>query len=185
MSIIYKLIGLLPFIVLTGCQSLNAPTQIPPTGSIIELTQPISVYPGYSRSFIQSGKAVKSAELNRRYPWCQFRLYEPPAALETERSIQPDRFVVTNSYKMYESVAAIPTQITSTMLFPNIMENDGPSAQDLSTIMKIESSAQPQVVEFKCSIFTDPVANKFLTINEMRSALGNVVKIHLPLQSRE
>jgi hypothetical protein len=178
---------LLLVIPLIGCQTSNgpidrnSPAHIPPAGSIIELQQPLRVYPGYSRSFIQFGKAVKSNELNRRYPWCQFRLYEPPQALEAERNIQPDQFLVTQSNRRFEVVASTPQLLASSILWLNMLDDD-PSDQNLSSIMKIQSEKQPQVVEFKCSILTEPQIFNYLSINEMQQAIGDLITIHLPPQ---
>ncbi len=172
---------------LSGCQTYNtsidrdSPSYTLPVGSIIELNQPINVYPGYSRSFIQFGKSLKSNELNRRYPWCQFRLYEPPEALETERSIQADTFLVTQSNRRFEMVASRTQLLASSKLWLNMLDDD-PSDQNLSSIMKIKSEKQPQVVEFKCSIFTEPQLYNYLSINEMQQALGDVITIRLPAQ---
>jgi hypothetical protein len=171
--------------VLSACQTYNtkvdkdSPSHTPPVGSIIELNQPISVYPGYSRSFIQFGKPVKSREVSQRYPWCQFRLYEPPAALEAERRIQPDKFLVTQSNRRFEIVATRPQLLASSILWLNILD-DAPSDQNLSSIMKLQSKRQPQVVEFKCSVLTEPQIYNHVTINEMQQALGEVVTIHIP-----
>lgn len=171
--------------VLSACQTYSttvdkdSPSYTPPVGSIIELNQPISVYPGYSRSFIQFGIAVKSREVNQRYPWCQFRLYEPPEALETERSIQPDDFLVTQSNRRFEIVASRPQLLATSILWLNMLD-DAPSDQNLSSIMKIQSEKQPRVVEFKCSILTEPQIYNHVTINEMQQALGEVVTIHIP-----
>jgi hypothetical protein len=180
------IVALLLLSLLTGCQSVQGPVDrddpnhTPPVGSVIELTRPISVYPDYSRSFIQYGKAVSAQQLNRRYPWCQFRLYEPPAALQSERTIQPDKFAVTQSYTSYASAAVLSNPIAASVVIPGMLGNDGPPDLDFSTIMKIVSAQQPQVVEFKCSIFSEPQVHEFLSINEMQQALGDVVKIHLP-----
>ncbi len=173
--------------IFTGCQTYNGsidrnrPTYTPPVDSIIELHQPLSVYPGYSRSFIQFGKALKASELNQRYPWCQFRLYEPASALETERSIQPDRFLVTQSNRRMENVASNPRVLASSILLINMLDDD-PSDQYLSSIMRIQSETQPQVFEFKCSIYTEPRIYNYVTINEMQQALGDVATIRLPAQ---
>lgn len=169
---------------LSACQTYNtsvdkdSPAYTLPVGSIIELNQPINVYSGYSRSFIQFGEAVKSREVNQRYPWCQFRLYEPPEALETKRSILADKFLVTQSNRRFEIVASRPQLLASSMLLFNMLDDD-PSDQNLSSIMKIQSEKQPQVVEFKCSIFTEPQINNYLSISEMQQALGDIVTIHL------
>ena len=176
---------LLLSIILSGCQTTqgpiarDSPTQSPPPGSVIELHQSIPVYPGYSRSFIQFGKSVKANEMNRRYPWCQFRLYEPPQALQTERSIEADSFLVTQSNRRFEMVASTPQMLASSTLWFNMLDDD-PSDQDLSSVMQIQSAKQPQVVEFKCSIFSEPQILNYVTINEMQQALGDLVTIQLP-----
>ncbi len=179
-----QLFFILSIALLTGCQSFqgpldkNNPTYLVPPGSMLELNQPLAVYPGYSRSFIQGGQSVKFNEVNQRYPWCQFRLYEPPEALETKRQIQPDRFLVIRSYRVPEPSAAVPRLLASSLLISNILRDDRPDL-DLSSIMQISSKQQPQVIEFKCSIFADPVTDDYVTINEMQQALGDVVTLQL------
>ena len=176
--------SLLSLVLITGCQSMtgpidrNNPTHVPPPGTLVELHRAVPVYPGYSRSFFQSGKPAKFSEINQRYPWCQFRLYEPPEALNSERSIQPDRFLVTEAYRIPELAVAAPRLLASSFLSLSIFDDDR-SDLNLSSVMKITSSKQPQVVEFKCSIFADPVINDYVTINEMQQAIGDTVTLHL------
>lgn len=169
---------------ISGCQTYsdaydrNLPTHTPAVGSIIELHQPLSVYPGYSRSFIQFGKALKANEVNHRYPWCQFRLYEPASALDSERIINADRFVVIQSNKRMENIASNPPMLASSILLLDMLDDD-PSDQYLSSIMRIQSETQPQVFEFKCSIFTEPRIYNYATIPQMQQTLGSLVTINV------
>lgn len=178
------LIGLLALVTLPSCQtqyetlSLDSPQSEIPVGSRIELHQPLNLYPGYSRSFIQSGHSEPFSNIDQRLPFCQFIRYEPPKALETLRVISPDEFRVTQS-----------DQTTETGMFAlSILVSTGSSGikqtedQLLSSTLTITSEKQPDIVSLKCSILDQPDLWNFVSVNQIKVVLGDIasIKISLP-----
>ncbi len=174
-----KIITLGSLLFLLGCQSLGInskpPSQIRiPVGSTITLNQPLKFQIGYSRSFIQFGKPVQSKELRERYPYCQFYRYEHPDDLETERSLQPDTFTVTRSYRAMDYLQSG----SGLNPFTSQGEAGGPPDDNvLGNIMKINSAQQPEIVELKCAVLTEPTLQNYLTTAEIEEVLGSTVTI--------
>ncbi len=170
---------------LTGCQSLNyipdynSPISKPPVGTIIQLNQALTFYPGSSRTYVQNGLAKQFNDIDERSPWCQFYRYEPPAALETMRTVEPDSFRVTSSTQSVE-IVAIPAvaSFASTIILPDMFERNV-NERTLSTVMKIESTRQPEIVEFKCAVFNEPFQYNFVSVTQIMQTVGDVVTLKL------
>jgi len=169
---------------LAGCQSslysdfYDKPKSLPPIGSTIDLHQTLFVRPGFSRSFIQYGKAMDDRGVYQRQPWCQFYLYESQQALQTERTILPDQFTVTESYQWVNSTVSPPIKVASTSAFGHMFHHDV-SAQTLKTIIKLESDKQPHVIELQCAVFKEPYYYNYLSVRDIQKTLGEVVTLHL------
>lgn len=164
---------------LIACQSLDSDSKSSrelniAAGSSITLNQPLKFQVGYSRSFIQFGKPIRPADLRDRYPYCQFYRYEHPDELLYERSLQPDTFRVTKSYRAMDYL-----QSGSTLkLFASDLSSGGPPDDNvLANIIKIKSTKQPEIVELKCATLTEPSLSHFLTVTEIQKILGDVATI--------
>ena len=163
-------------------QFLNSPFHVPPVGSRVQLHQRLNVEPGYSRAFIQGGESRMPDELKIRDPYCQFYRFEPPEALQTRRYIEMDEFLIIRAYQS-EDIAVLKPQrlarLSTAAMF--IMDDDSPSSMTLSTVMKLKSGNQPEIIELKCAIFTDPFVENFLSIKEIQTTLGKVATLHIQL----
>jgi hypothetical protein len=174
----------LPIIVfLSACQTLDYPDSFDspgskiPVGSQIELLQPLTFQRGYSRSFIQFGIPITFNQLEERLPYCQFYRYEPPEDLQTVRRIEPDVFTVTRSYQGQDFAKWKSPVLAQVMPLPGFMNDAGPSDMTLSSILKLESKKQPEIVELKCAVFAEPFKRNYVSVNEIRNTLGNVASI--------
>ena len=179
-----RILWIAGLLMLAGCQSLTldyyqTPGQLPPAGSSIELHQTLEFQVGYSRSFIQFGKAINFEQLRVRYPHCLFYRYEPPEALQTLREVQPDRFVITDAWVSTDLAAGLPVFSGSMIKTLGGFDGDGPSSQTLTTTMRLESPAQPEIIELRCSIFTIPYLNNYLTLDEIINTLGEVATLQI------
>jgi len=176
-----KIVALIFPLFLLGCQSLgtgsNAPSKFRiPVGSSITLNEPLKFQIGYSRSFIQFGKPIRPSELRKRYPYCQFYRYEHPDELQAVRSLQPDTFRVTRSYRAMDYLQSGSGQNP----FATDNSSSGPPDDNvLGNIMKIQSVQQPEIVELKCAVLTEPALSNYLTVTEIREALGETVTISM------
>ena len=45
--------------------------------------------------------------------------------------------------------------------------------------MRLESPAQPEIIELRCSIFTIPYLNNYLTLDEIINTLGEVATLQI------
>lgn len=174
------------FIVLTGCSQLSPDLMSSPRTkwkavTSIELMQPLPLHVDFSRSFIQDGRAISARELRRRKPWCQFRLYEPAEALRSEREIKPGLFQVTRAFRENGH-----SQVSGLSVFIGIGVSTGsgiryatePDSTTLSNVMDLHSDAQPQVIEFKCSVLNKPEFYNYVTFDGMLETLGSIVKFN-------
>ncbi len=170
-------------LILAGCQSMgsgsstNAKPLLVPVGSSITVNQPLLFDIGYSRSFIQFGKPVRVTELRKRYPYCRFYRYEHPDEMQSERSLQPDSFEVTRSYRAMD----LPLTGGSGFIFGSDAAGNGPPDDNThNSILKIQSDNQPEIVELRCAVLTEPSISNYLTIDEIQQVLGEVVSISMP-----
>lgn len=168
---------------LAGCQTSaftyenpnDDPHRVPPKGSVVILNQPLHFRVGSSRSFVQYGVA-QAGGVNSRNPYCMFYLYEPSEALKQERTIQPDQFTVIKSFQA-TSFASVKPIVQAAVILPSA---DGPSAQTLTTTLRLKSELQPQVHDLKCSVFGEANLYEFVSINEIIQTLGDVATLQLP-----
>mgnify|MGYP001147803401 CR=1 FL=1 len=168
--------------VLSACRPVvyNDPLDVPggrvPLESRVQLHQQLYFQPGYSRSFVQSGKALTYQQLDRYQPFCQFYRYEPPKDLETLRSLQPDTFRVTKSFHEIEfGMAGISVMIS----FGSIALSNSQGLQNLSSVLKLASPAQPEIVELRCSVYDEPLDWNYLSVNQIKAVLGNIATLEL------
>ncbi|MBC8212002.1 MAG: hypothetical protein H8E21_13150 [Gammaproteobacteria bacterium] len=175
-------------LVLSACQPLiygdpfDAPTLKVPLGSLLQLHQALNFEPGYSRSFIQSGKALTYQQLEAYQPFCQFLRYEPPQALETLRTMQADTFRVTRSRQEeeVEGLSGFGVMIS----LGSIGLGDSRGLQKLSAVLKIKSESQPEIVELRCSVYDQPYQWNYLSVNQIKAILGSLVTLKLSTSSQ-
>ena len=171
--------------VLAGCQTPvftyedpnDDPRAVPSVGTVVVLNEDLHFRVGSSRSYIQYGVAQPKGGVNTREPYCLFYLYEPSEALKHERTIQADKFKVEKSFQAAEFVSIKPLVQAAIFLTG---DGDGPSARSLTTTLRLESEAQPQVRELRCSVFGEANLYDFVSINQMIETLGDVATLHIP-----
>ena len=170
---------------LAGCQSMGVGSAggsnplLIPVGSSITLNQPLNFEIGYSRTHVQFGKSVKPDELRKRYPYCRFYRYEHPDEMQSERSMQPDTFQVTRSYRAMDM--PLSGSNGGFGMMPGFNSDGGPPDDNThNSILKIQSAQQPEIVELRCAVWTEPSINNYLTIAEIQEVLGEVVSIDMP-----
>ena len=83
----------------------------------------------------------------------------------------PDSFVVTKIVDQSEDVAT--GWPTFAALGMGIVFGDGPVHLTFSTTMYLESKVQPDVYRLTCQRWDWPNIGEYLSINEMRQALGD------------
>lgn len=181
--------------ILTACASGPYPVTSPyywiPTGSRIELSQPLTIPPNTARVYLQYGKVVSPKEKDRYQPNCWFLSWK---LLESGQTIQPDTFVVQSTQKSQDVVQ----NLSKIMLASRSMEIDAgvglgfgvgignnrgvfagqaPLAVEYTTTLQIHSDKNPDIKQLACSHWDDPSGGEHLTVEKMQQALGTIARI--------
>lgn len=185
-------------ILLAACQSVtpdpSSPFYLPPAGSKLTLNQGFVMPPRELKIFVQDGRLVYAA--NQYYPFCRFELRD---LKDTAREIKPDEFDIVGVSRQTGVFAALDQFDKRTLLAsigviggyggigvgiggPGIGIFDGkPSPIVYGIRMDLSSPRQPEVFRMTCGHLQDPnISAKYLSIDEIRQALGNVFTLRLP-----
>ena len=181
---------------LTACVSGPYPVTSPyfkiPTGSQVEIRQPLTIPPNRARVYLQYGKVVSEKDKDRYQPHCWFLSWK---ILEMPQIIDIDTFSVVESQKDEEIVRNAPNiKLASNsprgsagvgISTGGIMDPLGgsaPLAVVYTTQIHIHSDRQPDIRMLECSHWDDPSSGEHLTIAQMQSALGQLatIRINLP-----
>ena len=153
----------------TSCASTaGSPTLIPPPGSRIEVTQELRAGGG-ARLLMQYGEIKARRDVAIMEPYCLFVSTRPRSEFGQPLVIGPGTFTVERSYRRLDFTWAAGMEIA---------ELD--SSRDMSTIMELSSDTQPGIDRMTCTRWGSRWQDGFLTIAEMRGALGGLVSIRLP-----
>jgi len=165
-------IGLISAALLAACDNSqrlkdeDSPYYSISIGSTFTLNREITIQPDQTSVYLQYGKIELVRNIDFYKPHCKFELY---TISEQSRVVNPDTFVVTRIVDEREDVAAkLPDYAGLGMAF-----DTGPVNLTYSTTMYLESKKQPDVFRMTCKHWDWPSMGEYLSINEMRQALGD------------
>lgn len=171
-------IGFLASALLTACGSSqavrdeNSQFYSVPLGSTFTLNREITIQPDQTSVYLQNGKIEPVSNVDFYRPNCKFELY---TISEQARIVKPDTFVVTRIVDQREDVSTKwPVYAGLGMAY-----GDGPIHLTFSTTMYLESRIQPDVFRMNCKQWDWPATGEFLSINQMRQALGDYFTLTL------
>lgn len=176
----HRLVSFSLFLLLTACstQSLtpDSPYYLLPAGSKLILRQALTIPPNEGRVYIQYGKVVTTKEKDDWHAHCWFLSWK---VLDISQVIKPDTFVITHSQHL-EDVVSNQSPIQYAALKTDFSQQDGgPMALVYTTRTTIHSATQPNIRQFACSHWEDPLDAKHLTVAQMQRTLGSIAEIHL------
>jgi hypothetical protein len=162
---------------LTGCESQlikdeNSQFYSVPLGSELILHREITIPPDQTSVYLQYGQIAASREIDFYRPHCKFELYK----ISTKsRVVKPDTFVVIKIVDQREDVSVgVPAYASLGLSYV-----DGPLHLTYSTAMYLKSEVQPDVFRIDCKRWDDPAIGEYLSISEMREALGDYITLKL------
>ena len=166
-------------ILLAGCATGPYPVTSPyfriPEGSRLLLKQSLTIPPNSARVYIQYGKVVTPKEKDQYYAHCWFLSSE---VVNTAQIIKPDIFIVTKTQKFEDVVQRQGTYLLASLASRSILSSDGgPTAVEYTTRLSIHSANQPNIIQFVCSYWEDPVDAKHLTVAEIQKVLGDMAEL--------
>ena len=143
-----------------------------PLGSTFTLNREITIQPDQTSVYLQNGSIVLVRDVDFYRPHCKFELF---TISEQARVVDPDTFVVTRIVDQREDVSTEWPRYAAL----GMSGVDGPVHLTYSTTMYLESKIQPDVFRMNCKQWDWPATGEFLSINEMRQALGDYFTLTL------
>lgn len=145
-----------------------------PLGSQFTLNRDITIPPDQTSVYLQYGKVLASGGVDFYKPHCKFELY----TISTQaRIVKPDTFTVIRIVDRREDVSTRWPVYAGLGL--SLSYGDGPIHMTYSTAMYLESDVQPDVFRMDCKRWDDPTIGEYLSIREMRDALGDYFTLEL------
>ena len=152
-----------------------------PVGSTFTLNRELTVDPDRTSVHLQNGRVSPVRGIDIYRPNCKFELF---TISERARTVEPDTFVVTRIVDQLEDVSTQrPLYASLSVAEGGGGGNGGPLHQNYSTIMWLESNKQPDVFRLSCRRWDFINLGEYLSINEMRQALGDYFTLTLAPQS--
>lgn len=163
-------------LVLTACSS--TPVKDPdsflysvPVGSKLILNKEITIPANLARRYFQNGKPMLKNDVNMYYPHCSILMN---TLMDYERVIKPTIFEI---YKVVDDqeYAQRRTYVAGSP-FGNI---DGPTIIGYASYYYLRSTEEPDVRSLECAQWNDPVSVRYLSINEIKNALGEYFSVQI------
>lgn len=143
-----------------------------PLASEFVLNREITIPADNTSVYLQYGKIAASRDVDFYMPHCKFELY----TISTKsRVVKPDTFLVIKIVDRREDVSVGAPRYAGL----GISYSNGPLHMTYSTAMYLESNMQPDVFRLDCKRWDDPAIGEYLSINEMRGALGDYFTLKL------
>lgn len=164
---------------------LTSVKELLPVGSTLRLTQTIEMPADRSFIYIAHGKVAplnnyKTVDIYS--PYCTLHVYKESSHA---RQIMPDQFEITKIDEWETSFGRLDFKNNTyannhSGNFVKVTNNGndgGPSILFYATILSLRSAKQPDVKELVCGHWNDPSEIEPLTLEEMKSALGDLLPI--------
>lgn len=151
-----------------------------PAGTQITLNRAIEIPAGWATVRLQAGQPVAFGHVQEHEPHC---IFEIDTVRPTAQQVEPDSFVVTRVQRSMSESSVVPNLLINL----GAGDDDGYTQLFYKTIFTLKSEKQPGVRELTCQ--SDQYAPgvgipKYLTLGEIRSALGTWFSLDIPGETR-
>lgn len=151
-------------------QAWPAPYSIA-AGSKISINQDLTVPPEAVSVWLQFGKIADRRNIRVRYPNCRFELYTRKPG---EQTILKDEVTIT---KFVHSNDYVSNNNNTFASLADFSDSGGPMAEIYTTEIYLKSEKQPDLYRLLCEHWEDPSSGVFLTMDQIREALGDIATI--------
>jgi len=143
-----------------------------PVGSVLKLNTEVIISGDQVASYVQNGKLMSYDVVDKYYPNCKFEIY---TMSEQSRKIEQDTFeiikvvdeVESSSIQKNTQLAVLGNAYAFGML-------DRSHVFNYATMMYLKSEKQKDVYRMTCQHWEDLRDDRYLTIEQMREAMGEV-----------
>ncbi len=172
-----KLILLLLIVIVSACSQQNVKNvdsafYAVPVGSSLSLNQDVTIAANQVAVYMQNGQIMKEADVDKYYPNCKFELYK---ISESPRVVMVDTFevikVVDDIEASFVSERVYVASRESTLAFGLLGRSQ---VLNYVTLIYLRSEKQKDVFRISCQHWEDTLDDMHLSINQMRTAMGNI-----------
>ena len=149
-----------------------------PVDSKLVLHRSLEVPPGQGSAYLQRGKLLPWYDVNQYAPYCAIGL---GARREVAQSVSPDEFVIRKvTQRFLFTLAAAPRFVRAAA----DRADDGMTYEVVGTVMEVHSARQPEVRALTCANWGLPQGRSYLTVENIRQALGSYFTLELAAPAR-
>lgn len=144
------------------------------TRAWIEINQPLIVYAGHARAYLQGGRIIQPSELNLYAVDCEVEI---TTVSEQNQQVPAGRYAISKTDILASPIVWLPGQKQYLAWFG--FDRDG---MDIKRFYKfyLQSSQAPQVLHLFCRGIQDSRSQAELpTLRQMRAAVGDYISLHL------
>jgi hypothetical protein len=159
-----------------------------PVDSKLVLHRSIEIPPGQGSAYLQQGKLLRWYHVNQYAPYCALGL---GARREVVQSVSPDEFVIRKvTQRFLFTLAAVPPEQAghalrqARLVHAADRADDGMTYEVVGTVMDVHSAGQPEVRALTCANWGLPQGRSYLTVENIRQALGSYFTLELAAQAR-
>lgn len=125
--------------------------------------------------YFQQGEATSFGKVDEYLPYCQLEVSGPQ---EQEQNIEPGTFEVTDVRDEVNSVLSAPVSVAySGHRMAGVFERQFARYE---TVMYLRATDQPHITQLRCSRIDETPVGTFVSVFEIRQALGDVLTMVLP-----
>jgi hypothetical protein len=159
-----------------GSYGPDSPYYRYPTGSRLILNRELEIPGGWATARLQFGRVVPFGHVQEYQPHC---IFEINTVRPEPQHVQPDTFEIIRVQHNISELAAVSGSFIRT----DFTDRNGPGQMFYKTIFTLHSARQPGVMRMVCQ--SDQYAAgigipRYLTLSEIRQALGSIFTIELP-----
>ncbi len=175
-SFIFTLLLLLAACGTNKVKDEGSPFYAVPVGSVLTLHKTLTIGGGQVAIYVQRGEVLQERNVDKYRPNCKFEIY---AMSEQPRSVQKDNFEIVKVVDEIET-ASIQSGIRLAALGPVAsMALDASEVFNFATLLYLNSEQQKDVYRLTCQHWDMVVDGQHLSIEEMRSAMGDVFTLKI------
>lgn len=170
-------------LLLGACQTpavdkADSPYYTVPATSKLILNREITIPANTASVYLQGGAIKPYPDIDDDYPHC---IFEVSGVKPEPQTVKPGIFIITKVMQKFDFAAAEPVRVAALAGAGHapLMLSGGPSRLPYDTIMWLESAEQPWVRQINCRQWEDPTDPYFVTINEIKAALGEIFTLEL------
>ena len=152
----------------SGCVSLSSPSPIDQI-SVVQINTQLEIPSGKARVYIQNGVQPNKKDIDKWSTFCSVLMQKLHSKGDPPVTVLPGRFDIIKLRKTSEFYA--DSYLNQTQKFDeNIYKVD----------MRLKSDAQPDVRSLICAKHFAGIGSEYPTLEEIRTALGNSIKVETP-----